>query len=281
MNAIRLQPGLGVGFVLLAFAGQAWAFQTASVARDKAMSAQGMAAACSSAAIAEVAGRKRAPAVIGCRYDAVATPLLSAHILALPTPVYSAAASGLIVAQTPAAGTVAKTNLLLVQVSKGPQPQPQPQPGTTTVTQVSSSEAPATSSSSSSSVVSSSESKAPKSPPGVASNSASSAESLPAPPSSASSSSASSLPASSLSASSPDDGPGFGDAVETLRDAIAAYPLPAVIAVGIAALLAALGLTRRTPKIGVVPRVRADIEPGPSRLILKGPLVLGRKGDAQ
>ena len=77
-----------------------------------------------------------------------------------------------------------------------------------------------------------------------------------------------------------EEGPELGDAIGLFWGAIQAYPLPAVIALAVAALLTAMGLSGRRPKVGVMPRVRCDLEPGRSRLVSSGPLVLGRKGEA-
>ena len=247
----------------LAITVPAFAFQAAPVTNETAQAQTTKAAPCSPVAIRQAVDRKLAPAMVGCRYDNVSGPLMQLHVLPLPSPVYNTATAGLIVGQTPAAGAPATTPLLLLQVSKGPKPQAQTPP------------AAVSASSPSESVSSSSSSASAQSPNIHSSASGASVASL----SVASSTLASSVSSSSSAAASK-EGPEFGEAVGTLWSAIQAYPLPAVIALALAALLAAVGLSGKKPKIGVTPRVRCELEPGTSRLISSGPLVLGRKGDA-
>ncbi len=224
---------------------------------ELAISAQTKAEPCSPAAIRQAVDRRQVPAVTGCRYDAVSGPLMSLHILPLPEPVDNDAARGVIVTQKPQAGTLAKVGLLVLQVSQGPKAASQASASESTV-------AVSSTSASSESKASYSQSQAPV---GAVSSSAASGQS--------------SSVLSSASLSSAVTAPGLGDSAGQLWSAIAAYPLPAVIAVALASLLAALGLRRKSPKMGAAPRVHCDLQPGPSRLVVKGALILGRKGDAR
>ncbi|MGZ3298592.1 MAG: hypothetical protein ACXU8O_06230, partial [Asticcacaulis sp.] len=78
------------------------------------------------------------------------------------------------------------------------------------------------------------------------------------------------------------DGPGLDEIIAILWNSIKAWPIPASIVLAIATLLTVLGLRSGRPRIrgGAAPRVRCELVPGPSRLVLSGPLVLGRREDA-
>lgn len=265
MGGMGGRPGLWIGLVVLAAASSASA--QSIVSRDEATPAMTKAAACSPAAIRQAVDRQQVPQVIHCRYDDVSGPLMALHILPLPSRAYNDAESGSVVGQTPVAGTPLKTRLLLIQVSRGPKPQDQ---------------------GSSSSVAASTSATSPVS--AVSASSVAVATSLAASSTvstSPSSSVASASSSSSISVSPPVDGPDPKEIAQLLWGAIVAYPLPAVIAVAVAGLLTVLGLRRRPRKpnaksrSGGAPRVHCDLEAGPSRLVLSGPLVLGVKGDGR
>ena len=243
-----------VGLVAAAFAATpAMAWQSASQAAETAP-AKGEAAPCSPVAIRLAVARRQVPAVTGCRYDVVSAPLMQFHFMPLPTKVFNETAAGVIVGQTPPAGTPGKPGLLLLQVSKGPQPQPETPPQTEPKP-----EQPAQPESSATPQASESSSPAEASAPAV-----------PAPP-------------KPVPPPEPER-PGLADAVALLWGAISAYPLPAVIAVALASVFAGLGLRGGKPargRSGAMPRVGCELEPGASRLTASGPLVLGRKGDAR
>ena len=266
MGGMGGRPGLWIGLVVLAAASSASAQSV--VSRDEATPAMTKAAACSPAAIRQAVDRQQVPQVIHCRYDDVSGPLMALHILPLPSRAYNDAESGSVVGQTPVAGTPLKTRLLLIQVSRGPKPQDQGS---------SSSVAASTSATSPVSAVSASSAA-------VAASSAATSSTVSTSPSSSVASASSS---SSISVSPPVDGPDPKEIAQLLWGAIVAYPLPAVIAVAVAGLLTVLGLRRRPRKpnakstSGGAPRVHCDLEAGPSRLVLSGPLVLGVKGDGR
>ncbi len=265
MGVIRVWSGAGMGLALLA-APSAWAQSAAPVTRDVAAPAATKASACSAAAIREAVDRQQVPALKGCRYDDVSATLMQFHFFPLPNRVYNGAAIGVIFDQAPPAGTAVKPGLILLQISKGPRP-----------------ETPPASSSASSSEVSSSSVQASQASVASTSSAPQTSSAAAASSSSASSVAASSvLSSASASSAAVPGGPELGEIAGQLWGAIAAYPLPAVIAIAAAALLAALGLKGKPRlKAGAMPRVRCALEPGASRLRRSGPLVLGRKEDAR
>jgi hypothetical protein len=230
----------------------------------------GRSTACSARWIAAAAEKQIAPNLVGCNIKDVTAPLLRAKIVPAPRETDNTASVGTILTQRPAAGEPLKPfGRLTLQVSTGKAPAPAQE-----------TPAPATSA-------------APEQPPERPPVSSA----APTEPAAASSSAASPAPEPAASAESKpplltDGRVEFKevpvsakptDVPDSLREFITTYPL--VLLVGLGIFFAAIaGLAMNGRKTGrtsskVLPRVACEATFGPGRLVRRGPLVLGEKGD--